>query len=109
MLRFLPSLFVREGDTVAAALLSTVAPVRGELLQDCHLVLVWPLQPCLKFPVSLLRAGLCRAFKAASSAGTVLWCRAGGEVGFRGCLGNNVLLLLLSSSSHDGHPHGHDR
>lgn len=26
----------------------------------------------------------------------------------QGCLGNNVL-LLLSSSSHDGHPHGHDR
>lgn len=34
LLRFLPSLFVREGDTVASALL-TVAPVRRELLKDC--------------------------------------------------------------------------
>lgn len=67
------------------------------------------LWPCLKFPVSLLLEGLCRGFKAASAVGAVLRCCGGGKAGVWGCLGNNVLLLLLSSSSHDGYPHGHDR
>lgn len=106
LLRFLPSLFVRKGDTVASALL-TVAPGESSWRTVCHLVFVQLLQPCLKFPMNVLLGGPGRRFQAALAVSTVLGCRSGGEAGVQGHPGNNV--LLLSSSSHDGHPHGHDR
>lgn len=97
----LSSLSGREGDATVA-----LSPVRGELQKDCLSSGPWP---CLKLLMSSPCAGLYRGFQAASAVGAVLGCRAGGEARVWARLGNNVLLLLLSSSSHDGHPHGHDR
>lgn len=98
---FLSSLSGREGDVTVA-----LSPVRGKLQKDCPSSGPWA---CLKLLMSSSCAVFYRGFQAASAVGAVLGCCAGGKAKVWACLGNNVLLLLLSSSSHDGHPHGHDR